>query len=261
VGRLARFESFVTQLVEGTFGRMFSGTIQALEVANALAHALEDFQVADEQGRRFAPNMFWVYLHPTDYESLRVDQPTLPQDLARSAGELAQMADLLIAEPPAVEIVASDQIPRGRVSIAARYIAQETTPIGATQEIAKDEIRKALSQTSRLQSFLILDGKRHIPLNRPIVTLGRALDNDIVIDDARVSRHHAQLRLRQGRYVIYDTGSSGGTAVNGESTIEHGLQSGDVIGLAGYAIVYFEDNPMPAEPPATFEDTPLMNEE
>lgn len=260
MSRLAKFESLVERLVEGTFGRLFSGTLQPMEVGSALARALDDYQFTDEQGRRFAPNLFWIYLHPIDYESLRAAQPSLPEDLAGSVGELARLANLPMPDQPVVEIVASDQIPRGRVSVAAQYAAQETTPIGPTQEIAQAEIQKAIAATSRIPSFLILDGKRHVSLTRPVIALGRALDNDIVIDDGRVSRHHAQLRLRSNRYVVYDTGSSGGTTVNGEPIAERVLQTGDVISLAGYALVFGEDAPPPAEPPIGLEDTPMMND-
>ena len=260
MSKLARLESLIEQLVEGTFGRLFSGALQPIEVANALARALEDYTLTDEQGRRLAPNVFWVYLNPTDYDTLRSAQPALPEDLARSVDELARLVDVLMAERPVVEIVASEQVARGRVSIAAQYVAQETSPIGATQEIAPEEIRRAIADAKRPPAFLILDGKRHVPLNRPVIALGRALDSDLVVDDARVSRHHAQLRLRGGRYVIYDTGSSGGTTVNGQAIAEHILQAGDVIGLAGYAIVYFENAPLPPEPPPALDDTAVMND-
>jgi hypothetical protein len=255
---LAKFESIVERLVEGAFGRLFSGALHPVEVGGALARALEEYQVVDEHGHHIAPNVFWVYLHPTDYESLRTLQPALPEDLARSVGELAQLADLAMPEPPVVEIVSSDQVPRGRVSVAAQYVAQETEPIGPTQEISQADIRKAIAAAHRPPAFLILDGKRHLPLARPVVALGRALDNDVVIDDGRVSRHHAQLRLRGERYVIYDTGSSGGTSVNGEPISEQTLRGGDVISLAGYALVFGEDAPPPDEPPIDFEDTPAL---
>lgn len=261
MGKLAKFELFIEQLVEGTFGRLFSGTLQPIEVANALARALEDYQVADEHGRRIAPNVFWVYLHPADYDALRAAQPSLPDDLADAVSELARLTDLLMPEQPSVEIVAAEEIPRGRVSVAAQYVPQETTPIGATQEIAPEELRQAPFNPKRVQSFLILDGKRHIPLARSVITVGRALDNDLVIEDRRVSRRHAQLRLRGGYYVLYDTGSSGGTTVNGERITERQLQAGDVIGLAGYPIVFGEDTPTPPEPPIGLEDTPAMHAE
>jgi len=259
LSKLARIESLIEQWVEGTFGRLFSGTLQPIEVANALARALEDHQVTDEQGRRFAPNVFWVYLHPSDYDALRQAQPALPDDLAGSVDELARRADLLMPDRPVVEIVASEEIPQGRVSVAARYVAQETAPIGPTQEIAPDEIRRALD-ASRLRAYLILNGKQHVPLTRSITTLGRALDNDLVIDDGRVSRHHAQVRRRNDQHVIYDTGSSGGTTVNSQPVAEHNLRTGDVISLAGYTLVYYEDAPLPAEPSSTLEDTPALHE-
>lgn len=258
MGRLAKLESLIEQLVEGTFGRLFSGTLQPLEVATALARAMEDHQIADEQGRRIAPNVFWVYLNPADHASLRASQPSLPDDLARSVATLAQRVDLFISERPVVEIVAADEIPRGRVSATAQYVPQKTTPIGATEEIAAEELQRAPFNPDRIQSFLILDGKRHIPLLRSVITIGRALDNDLVIDDMRVSRRHAQLRLRGGHYVLYDTGSSGGTSVNGERITERQLQAGDVISLAGYAVVFGEDAPAGPEPPIRWEDTPVM---
>ncbi len=260
MSRLAKFESLVERLVEGTFGRLFSGTLQPTEVGRALARALEDYQFTDEQGRRYAPNVFWVYLHPADYESLRAAQPSLPDDLAASVSELARLANLPMPDSPVVEIVASGEVPHGRVSVAAQYTAQETAPIGPTQEIAHAEIQKAAA-APRTASFLILDGKRHVPLGQPVITVGRALDNDIVVDDGRVSRRHAQLRVRGQGYVLYDTGSSGGTTVNGDPVTERELRAGDVIALAGYAIVFGQDAPTPPEPPIVLEDTPMMNDQ
>ena len=101
-------------------------------------------------------------------------------------------------------------------------------------------------------------GQAEVPLVKPVVTIGRALDNDIVLDDTRISRHHAQLRVRQGNYVLYDTGSSGGTLVNGDVVSEVMLQGGDVISLAGVQIIFGEDSPAPAQPPVTAQDTPAM---
>jgi pSer/pThr/pTyr-binding forkhead associated (FHA) protein len=110
-------------------------------------------------------------------------------------------------------------------------------------------------EASSILSFLILEGRRHVSLNKPVVTIGRALDNDVVIDDPRVSRHHAQLRLRQGRYVLYDTGSSGGTLVNNQPVSEVALNAGDVISLAGAQVIFGEDTPTPPQPPVKMDDT------
>ncbi|NDJ79160.1 MAG: FHA domain-containing protein, partial [Chloroflexi bacterium] len=79
------------------------------------------------------------------------------------------------------------------------------------------------------------------PLDRSVITIGRRHDNTIVLDDSRISRQHAQLRYRQGAFVLYDLGSRGGTFVNGARITEVALRPGDVIALAGVTVVYVED--------------------
>jgi pSer/pThr/pTyr-binding forkhead associated (FHA) protein len=261
LGKLAKFESKAEQWIEGAFGHMFGGRLQPMEVAGALARAMEDEQFTTEAGEHFAPNLYWVFLNPADYEVLREAQPDLPVDLARSLIELAARANLHMPDQPIVEIRSDERIPRKQVSVAAQYVAQTTTPIGQTAEIAIDQlnmVRQGLDASS-VHSFLILEGRRHVPLARPVVTIGRALDNDIVIDDPRVSRHHAQLRLRQGCYVLYDTGSSGGTLVNNQPISEVVLNAGDVISLAGAQIIFGEDAPTPPQPPVKRDDTLPLN--
>jgi pSer/pThr/pTyr-binding forkhead associated (FHA) protein len=79
-----------------------------------------------------------------------------------------------------------------------------------------------------------------------------------VIDDARVSRSHAQLRLRFGHYVVYDLGSSGGTFVNGQRIEECVLRPGDVISLGGVPVIYGEDAPYGPEIHSPHSTRPLV---
>jgi len=52
-------------------------------------------------------------------------------------------------------------------------------------------------------------------LNKDIITLGRDITNDIVINDPEVSRHHCRLTRGGGGYTLEDLGSTNGTFVNG----------------------------------------------
>ena len=108
----------------------------------------------------------------------------------------------------------------------------------------------------RGRPFLVLEGQRHVNLNQPTISIGRALDNDVIIDEPRVSRHHAQLRHRYGHYVLYDLDSSGGTRINDYPVEECVLHSGDVISFAGVEVVYGEDPPTPI--PLPEEETPVL---
>jgi ABC-type multidrug transport system ATPase subunit len=62
--------------------------------------------------------------------------------------------------------------------------------------------------------------------------IGRSDDNDVVIRDLRVSRHHAELRgLGGGRFQLTDVGSNNGTFVNGQRITSEVVTEADVIGI------------------------------
>jgi hypothetical protein len=61
--------------------------------------------------------------------------------------------------------------------------------------------------------------------------IGRSTDNEIVLEDDRVSRRHGQLSARQGNLVFTDLGSTNGSFVNGTRVREIVLGSGDVVRL------------------------------
>lgn len=52
------------------------------------------------------------------------------------------------------------------------------------------------------------------PMNSPEITIGRALDNEIVIPEPQVSKHHMRLLREQDGYFLEDLGSLNGTYVN-----------------------------------------------
>jgi pSer/pThr/pTyr-binding forkhead associated (FHA) protein len=83
------------------------------------------------------------------------------------------------------------------------------------------------------------------------------MDNQLIIDDPRVSRNHAQLRAIKGRFVVFDLNSTGGTFVNGQRASQTVLYPGDVISLAGVALIFGQDNPPPR--PDLKETAPLQN--
>jgi ABC-type multidrug transport system ATPase subunit/predicted component of type VI protein secretion system len=64
-----------------------------------------------------------------------------------------------------------------------------------------------------------------------VLRIGRAPENDMVITDLRVSRHHAELRSAGGRYEIVDVGSRSGTYVNGQRVERAVIGPNDIIGI------------------------------
>ena len=75
--------------------------------------------------------------------------------------------------------------------------------------------------------------RKTLALGNEPLAIGRDPQNDIVLDDRRVSRKHAEVRLRLGRYTLYDLQSTNGTYVNGRRVAEIVLSDGDRIAVGG----------------------------
>jgi hypothetical protein len=61
------------------------------------------------------------------------------------------------------------------------------------------------------------------------VTIGRAPENDVVLQDSKSSRTHAQIEFREGAYWIKDLGSQNGILINGANVREGILRPGDQV--------------------------------
>ncbi|MCH7480644.1 MAG: FHA domain-containing protein [Chloroflexi bacterium] len=73
------------------------------------------------------------------------------------------------------------------------------------------------------------------------VVLGRDIDNEVVINDAEISRRHTRLLIQEGGYVVEDLGSTNGTFVNGQKiTGSHVLEPGQTIRLGENVTLSYE---------------------
>lgn len=72
-------------------------------------------------------------------------------------------------------------------------------------------------------------GEREAKITGSRLTIGRLPENDIVLIDETISRHHAELILKHGDYILKDLGTRNGTWVNGERIKEIKLKNGDEI--------------------------------
>ncbi len=82
------------------------------------------------------------------------------------------------------------------------------------------------------------DGKNGIlELNKPVITVGRGNANDLVLNDASVSRFHAVFKLRDNSIFVADRGSTNGIVLNDEKiTQETELKNGDIALLGLYRL-------------------------
>ena len=89
---------------------------------------------------------------------------------------------------------------------------------------------------------LSLDGQllAEYNMSRERYTIGRLPDNDIRIDNAAVSGHHALIINILNDSFLEDLNSTNGTYVNGKIVKKHALQHGDVITVGHHALRFVE---------------------
>lgn len=234
---LARLEAVLERLIEGGLARLFAARLNPQELSSRLARALED-NVRYEQGHAYAPTRFLVGLHPDDHAAIVADQVQLTASLADHIVQAAVQLSLTLHRPPTVEFVVDAALTPMTIHVQAMH-PQETRR--ATKRFSPVQPDADTPHDAPRNAQLVVNGSRYIPLNRHVINIGRRKDNHIVIDDPRISRAHAQIRLRFGKFVLFDLGSKAGTYINEQKITQHTLKPGDVISLAGVMLVYVED--------------------
>lgn len=235
---IAQFESKLERLVEGAFIGVFGRRLNAHDIAVKLARSMENalrYDTGDDL-RPVAPDTYIIYLHPDVQAQLIKWRPSLTTTLRDHLIDLAGQTGYRLIDKPLVKILADPTLTPADLTIHADHSALSENSTAAMQHIPK-ETAKAITNNPHL----IINGTRNIKLIDPIINIGRSSENHIVIDDPFLSRHHLQMRLRSGTYILFDVHSRGGTFVNDVRVTQHRLQAGDVIRAGETRIVYVAD--------------------
>jgi hypothetical protein len=238
---VTRLEEQLERLVEGAFTHFFGKKIHAHDIALELSRAMEDSAVTVTPGdpRPLAPDHYLIFMHSAVIQHLLHRQPVLTEILSQHMVELATNAGYRLDNLPLIEIHADDNLGTGTVLVQAQHTDRRRNTTALMKRVESPPVHPA-----PINPQLIIHGRQPIPLHQDVMNIGRSRDNHIIVDDVSVSRHHLQLRLRLGRFWLFDTQSQSGTFVNGARVKEHTLQAGDVIRIGGTQMVYMEDTPL-----------------
>jgi pSer/pThr/pTyr-binding forkhead associated (FHA) protein len=246
--KLDQLEAKIQKLVEDQLAGILPGLKMEDRVIQRLATAVKENIVQQKDDRAIAPNVFTLIV-ATDTSPMWKEQSTI-EALKSIIITASRDVGLKFVTQPTIVITTDDNFSAEEIKVVASH---KLEPIADTQGMHMSTMNEEPEESDNIpeNAFLIIEGVKVHPLNEAVVNIGRRLENQLVIDDPRVSRNHAQLRAIKGRFVLFDLNSTGGTFVNGQRTSQTVLYPGDVISLAGVALIFGQDNPPPRPDLAT----------
>src|SRR4051812_23004686 len=172
----------------------------------------------------------------------RIDAPRRIQE-----GDLIQIGDYDLGIEGKVEAVSPPpQMQEAKPPPPVRPVAVPLPPMasgagGSTAIIRVSDLARAASRVPRreiprterprLVGISQTVRGREFPLDRTELRIGRARENDVVVDHASLSRQHARLVLEDDDWKIVDSSSANGVRINGETYAMSALRPGDIVEL------------------------------
>ena len=252
MGVLQRFERRLEGLVSGAFAKAFKADVQPVEIASALQRELDDKSAIVGRGSTMVPNHFVVELSKHDHARLEMYAATLSEELASVVREHSAEQGYQLRGPVEIHFLEVEDLDIGmhriRSSVVAsvKPVAQPADPAapGQGRRRSADALRTPPgAQTARVPvpavasaPWLEVHGDKH-PLDKAVTVLGRGTDVDLRVDDAGVSRRHAEIRTGE-RTLLIDLGSTNGTTLDGKAVARAELHDGARIGLGETVLVF-----------------------
>jgi hypothetical protein len=237
MGILSRVEAFLERFLEAPAGRL-GASIQPVSLAKRIERAMDTNKTYGDAGV-IVPNQYDMHLHPSDFSAFASYRSALEDDLAHGVLARARHERYSLVARPRVELIADDTVRRGEIRVAANVVDErgsrlrDAAPAMAGSDTMVFDRPTADAPDSARRAYLLVSTRGSRPvqfdLGGPLIGVGRASDNDVIVDDPMVSRHHCQLKLEHGAYSFTDLGSRNGSTVNGQPVSTVALGPGDVI--------------------------------
>jgi hypothetical protein len=239
---LRAIEQKIEALFEGVFGRAFRTNVQPVELARKLSKEMDDHKTVSVS-RVYVPNEYTIYLSASDHEQFADYQGSLIAELEEYIAEHARRESYALLTPPKVLLETDDDLAVGEFGIATRMVQPKHGSAPAPGE-PKEQVESGATMIYKpVQQPTEAAAAEDLPLEREVavlswdgqtkrvekrrVVLGRSRECDIQVEDANVSRRHAELRQEGATYWIVDLDSTNGIEVNGRRVKRAKLEPGD----------------------------------
>jgi Protein of unknown function (DUF3662)/FHA domain len=228
MGMFDRMEKGIERAVNGAFAKAFRSEVQPVEIASALRREIDDRATVVSRGRTLVPNTFVVELGPADHGRLGEWEDALGDELRDVVNEHAGQQQYAFVGPITVKFEEAEDLDTGLFRVrssttkgARRAAMEQQRPQQSAP--APPSLRPAPGPQ---QVSIEVEGRTE-QVTSPVTVLGRGTEADVIVDDAGVSRRHAEVHTDGGRVRVIDLGSTNGTFVDGERVGERGSELSD----------------------------------
>ncbi len=249
-------------LLEGGFIRALKPRLQPVQMARALAREMGRSRMIGPEAP-YVANHYRVYVSPADFAQISRFQSNLERELAGYLRGYASRRGYRPIGAISVNLLQSSHLKTGQIKTEGEMVdsappeptpwpeaeieVEHSTGLGTMEMPAVDPIRpagtgRALVPDQPRAALLAPDGAM-IRIVRPVTSIGRAVDNDVVLDARSVSRRHAQIRWDGDGYVLEDLGSTNGTSASGRRITHHRLSDGEEVSFGGLSFVFRQAPP------------------
>ncbi len=240
--RIQQFEAFVERLMEDAVGRIFRTSVQPAEIARRLERAMDAGQQMTPEGP-IVPNDFLVRLHPEDFVQFADFADSLSLQLEEWLLDVAEQRDYGFVDQVRVRLIGDPQVPRRQIEVVASIAPLSVDEFASRQLWQRTEVYRVLQDTGNVpRAFLRIIGgplpAQTFLIRKQVTTIGRAPENDIVLEALEVSRRHARIEYHTGRFEVVDQGSTNGTLVNGVAVERAVLQDRDQLTLGSVVLEF-----------------------
>lgn len=199
------------------------GEIKPKMIAQKIKRLMNTSQT-ESRFKIFVPARYRVLLSETDLQQINKFHPTVISDLIKSMELYADQQDFYFSSP--LEILFQAKTGLGE-RLRVEIISECST--GQTKVFTRPKI-KEMETSACLEILTGSNQGEKLPLAGENITLGRREDNQIMLEDADVSRYHARIVLKK-HWQIIDLNSTNGVFVNGKQIKSSRLKSEDEIRL------------------------------
>jgi len=245
---LTALERFLERLVERPIGRLFRAPVEPEQLRRRVERAMEEGRRSSAGGIR-VPDRYRILLQPDDLDGFLRRYPAPEPDLREAAHAYARGRGWLLRERPLVTLHPSKAVSRGDIVVAATISDEELG--AANMATGTSDGRPSLEVTAVMpvaaigQVALLVSSRgrpdRHVAVAGGVLRIGRAVDNEVVLADERVSRHHGLITTAHGSLIYRDLASANGSYLRGERVSEVALGPGDELTLGSTSLRLIRD--------------------